>query len=234
MKNNKKKIFKAAISIILATIVISSAAFVIYTLDYYRATIEADSYTVTREGAMTILQPQNPSGTGYIFYPGGKVEETAYLPLLKQLADEGITCVLVKMPFHLAVFGVNKADAVLESPLLSEIKEWYIGGHSLGGAMASSYMEKHPDELSGLILLAAYPVNQAETPVLAVYGSEDGVLNRDKLTGIDHLVKIEGGNHAYFGDYGEQKGDGTATITRVEQQSQCVREIMDFIEQTVD
>jgi hypothetical protein len=33
---------------------------------------------------------------------------------------------------------------------------------------------------------------------------------------------IEGGNHAQFGNYGPQPGDGTATISTAEQQSQAV------------
>ncbi len=230
----KKKMIKRIVLIAMTIVIVIGIAFGIYAQDYYKATINEESYAATREGILTIMYPQEPSGVGFIFYPGGKVEETAYYPLLKQLSDQGITCVLVKMPLHLAVFGVDRADEVLETPLLDNVKEWYIGGHSLGGAMASSYAEKHLDELSGLILLAAYPVNPMNIPLIAIYGSEDGVLNREKLTGIEHLVKIEGGNHAYFGDYGEQKGDGAATITREEQQYQCVQEILDFIENTKD
>ena len=38
------------------------------------------------------------------FYPGGKVETSAYEPLMQACAAQDILCVLVSMPFHLAVF----------------------------------------------------------------------------------------------------------------------------------
>ena len=36
------------------------------------------------------------------------------------------------------------------------IEAWYMGGHSLGGSMAASYLEQHSSEYDGLILLASY------------------------------------------------------------------------------
>ena len=42
---------------------------------------------------------------GFIFYPGGFVETQSYAPLMQECAKQGILCVLVKMPFHLAVFN---------------------------------------------------------------------------------------------------------------------------------
>ncbi len=131
------------------------------------------------------------------------------------------------MPFNLAVFGVNRGDSVIEK--FPEIQKWYIGGHSLGGAMASSYANKHIDKVLGLILLGAYSVNTASLPTIVIYGSEDGVLNRSKLEDVKDKVEIAGGNHAYFGNYGEQDGDGTAIITREEQQNQSILKILDFI-----
>ena len=105
----------------------------------------------------TILTPDaaNDSGAGLIFYPGGKVQETAYLPLLEQLRQNGLTCVLVRMPFRLAVFNIDAANGVYAQ--FPAISRWYLAGHSLGGAMASSYVEKNSDRLAGLILLGAYP-----------------------------------------------------------------------------
>ena len=40
---------------------------------------------------------------GFIFYPGGKVGYTAYAPLILALAEQDILCVLLEMPFNLAV-----------------------------------------------------------------------------------------------------------------------------------
>lgn len=89
------------------------------------------------------------SETGLIFYPGAKVEETAYAPVMDGLAQQGIFCVTVKMPAHLAIFKPNAADEVRQE--FGEVKHWYLAGHSLGGAMAGSYAAKHESELAGLI-----------------------------------------------------------------------------------
>ena len=40
------------------------------------------------------------------------------------------------MPFNLAFFGINKANKIIKKLYYSHI---YIGGHSLRGAMASSF-----------------------------------------------------------------------------------------------
>ncbi|MBN2882364.1 MAG: hypothetical protein JXN10_02475, partial [Clostridia bacterium] len=42
-------------------------------------------------------------------------------------------------------------------------------------------------------------------------------------------LEITGGNHAYFGNYGEQKGDGTASISREEQQNITAKAVIDFM-----
>jgi hypothetical protein len=230
MRRLKVAAFAAA-----AVVVVLAASFFIYTQDYYRADSTAvkivtsvDSH-IKKLDSITVFYPDAAAdrGSGLIFYPGGKVEADAYAPILKRLSQKGVTCVLVRMPFNLAVFDVNAADRVYG--MLPEIKSWYIGGHSLGGAMASSYAVKNEAKIKGVVLLGAYPTGSLNIPVLALYGSEDGVLDRTKLNGIGDVVEIEGGNHAYFGDYGEQKGDGTATITRDEQQTIAADAIMNFI-----
>ena len=115
-----------------------------------------------------------------------------------------------KMPCNLAVLDMNAADSIPER--FSEVTDWYIGGHSLGGAMAASYAAKHTDELDGLVLLAAYStadLTDSGLRVYAAYGSEDGVLNREKYEA-DRVnlpqdtteTVIDGGCHAGFGSYG--------------------------------
>ena len=136
------------------------------------------------------------------------------------------------MPFHLAVFGVNAAERVMKE---YSFDEWYIGGHSLGGAMAAFFAAKH--ELDGVLLLAAYPTKPLEEPMLLLYGSEDSVLSRDPVLNASEYGDVEehvldGGNHAQFGNYGPQKGDGTAEITAEEQQDETVRLILEWMERT--
>jgi len=209
--------------------------FYIYVSDYSRSdetALEAFSYgteLVQNHKDIIVFEASNGGllDTALIFYPGGKVEYSAYSPLLKQLANEGITCVLVKMPFNLAVFDVNAANAVYSK--MPEIKNWYLAGHSLGGAMASSYLENNSGKITGLILLGAYPINKAAVPTLAIYGSEDLGLDKTKLETTANKLEIEGGNHAQFGNYGKQKGDGKASITREQQQRIAVKAIVLFI-----
>lgn len=234
IKNKKIKIVTIVIASLLIILV---GGFYIYTLDYYRAdsiAIEAfsqNTISIQDNEEMIVFYPDKhqDNGVGFIFYPGGKVEASTYAPLLEKLSHEGITCVLIKMPFNLAVFDVDATDKVYNE--FPEIENWYLGGHSLGGAMASSYVEKNSDKLRGLILLGAYPINDSEIPTLAIYGSEDQGLDKTKLEGTENKLEIVGGNHAYFGDYGEQEGDGTASITRQEQQAVAIDAIINFMEE---
>ena len=156
---------------------------------------------------------------------------------MEACAEKGILCVLLHMPFNLAVLAANAADVIIGD--YPEITDWYVGGYSLGGAMASSYAARHSDNLRGLILLAAYPtknLNDSGLRVLSVYGAEDGVLNMDNYTTAKEYFPddtaeylIEGGNHAYFGSYGNQKGDGTAGISNIEQIHQAAAIVSDFM-----
>lgn len=216
-----------------ALIVFLVVAFFAYVSDYRHADERAlsllvSSAAIRQEDNLTILAPdkQNDTGAGLIFYPGGKVEDIAYLPLLERLRAGGITVVLVKMPFHLAVFDINAADEVYDA--LPGVSRWYIAGHSLGGAMASSYVEGNENKLSGLILLGAYPVNDSAIPTMCIYGSEDIMLDKTKLAGVANVLKIEGGNHAQFGNYGVQEGDGVPAISRETQQQIAAEAMLAF------
>lgn len=183
-----------------------------------------------------VAEPSSPKA-GFIFYPGGLVDENSYLPLIAALAKEGILAVLVPMPLDLAVLNINGADGITE--LYPDVETWYIGGHSLGGAMASSYIGKNAHSFSGLVLLGAYStanLSQTDIEVLSIYGSEDRVMNREKYEECKQNLPnsfteyvIEGGNHAYYGMYGEQNGDGAATITVKEQISLTASQILLFI-----
>ena len=207
-------------------------ASLIYLESYYRADDDAIAAfsadrTVTERtlaGGETVFDPGNAK-VGLIFYPGGKVEEAAYVPLMRAIASKGVLCVLCRMPFRLAVFDTHAADGVRKA--LPEIGHWYIGGHSLGGAVASIEVKAHPGAYEGMILLASFSnddLSGEHLRVLSIYGSEDRVLDRDKYEQAkDKLPNdvteqvIAGGCHAGFGMYGAQDGDGTPTITSGEQ-----------------
>lgn len=228
----------------LAAILLVCAGFAVYVGDYYHADAAAvqamaisDDITVCKIGRDNLVfAPPNPKA-GLIFYPGGKVEYTAYAPLIRACAEKGILCVLVKMPCNLAVLDMNAADGIAGQ--YPDIDAWYIGGHSLGGAMAAAYAADHSGELDGLILLAAYStkdLNESGLDVLSVYGSEDRVLNQEKYERYRGNLPpeaaesvIDGGCHAGFGSYGAQKGDGIPAITNEEQIIMATSEIEDIV-----
>lgn len=239
-KKQKSRRFKWITAVILGLAIIVGAC-AIYLSDYYRADMDAiaafssenDITAKTLENGTLIYEPEDAIA-GFIFYPGGKVEYTAYTPLMEACASEGILCALVEMPFNLAVLDVNAADGIQE--MYPEIEKWYIGGHSLGGSMAASYLADHTDVYEGLILLGSYStadLSGSDISVLSIYGSEDKVMNEEKYSSNKtNLPKdskefvIEGGCHAYFGMYGAQDGDGTPTITNEEQIEFTVQEIL--------
>lgn len=172
------------------------------------------------------------------FYPGGKVEYKAYAPILSTLSSEaGITSVLVKMPFNLAEFNVNGAD--WKQALFPEISNWYIGGHSLGGAMSCSYLHNHLTEYKGIILFAAYStfdlISNNELRSLSLLASNDQVLKKEKYDSnkknLPNLLEqtMDGGILSFFGDYGIQNGDGKPTITVEEQRAWIVKNIATFV-----
>ena len=222
-------------------------SFLLYIADYYHedesayAALESDKVVRVDKTVYGWLFDGPSEDKALVFYPGGKVETTAYAPFLHLLASEGMDVCLVEMPFRLAVFGVNKAAEVLKA---HQYVNWYIGGHSLGGAMAANYAAKYGEMLSGIILCAAYPTKALNPNLLEIslYGSEDGILNRKKIMdgyafAPHHFQEfvIPGGNHAQFGDYGRQRGDGTATISAAEQQKIAVESIIQcIIEQNAD
>lgn len=200
--------------------------------------MSSQTVTVTNGETVSFI-PKTPNEEGIIFYPGGKVKPEAYAPMLYRLAEKGYSVYLCKMPFNLAVFKSNAAENVINHN--PQIKQWVIGGHSLGGAMASKFAHDHPGTLKGIFFLAAYPVESTDLSdqdlsSLSLYGELDGLVDTDNI--VDHVKLlpnlreisiISGGNHAQFGYYGDQKGDNAAKISREDQQSQVLNSILTWL-----
>lgn len=236
--------------VMAAAFVVVACVFAVlsYINHYYRAT-EIARQALKGSGRVEVVETddyylflpdeEERTGDGIIFYPGGKVEECAYAPLMLELAECGHEVYLMRMPARLAVLKPNAAGLVMDrqegasstepaGSMEGQERKWILMGHSLGGAMAAGYAAKHSGQVSMLVLLAAYStadLSDTDIAVLSLYGSEDGVMNRDKYeknrTNLpEDAVEsvIDGGNHAGFAFYGEQKGDGPAAISREEQQ----------------
>jgi len=202
-----------------------------------------DLVTVTEDRNYIVITPnwEHYARTGLVFYPGGLVDPHAYVEPLSQFAKsgKGHMVVIVKMPGNLAIFDPHEGAWMFDR--YPWVKQWFIGGHSLGGVMACSTVKKYPEFFRGILLLASYPqaaddLSDWNHYVLSVWGENDLVLdpaliesskpylplavnidNPDALV-LDRTPKtlyyeIPGGNHAQFGSYGSQKGDGEATIT---------------------
>ncbi len=216
----------AALLILLSVVIICIGGVLLYASDYYPADAAAAAAMLSTETVSVqetenglVFLPSEPVA-GFIFYPGGLVDHTAYAPLMNALAQEGVLCVLTDMPLRLAVMDMNAADGIPEQ--YPQVTRWSIGGHSLGGAMAAAYAAAHPEDFAALALLAAYSTEPLPDTlaVVSLYGTADKVLNWEKyeasrvnLPAAAQEIAIPGGNHAQFGSYGAQKGDGTATIS---------------------
>ena len=191
----------------------------------------------TTEGWM-VFEPNDEPIAGFVLYPGGLVDPAAYALLMQRLSQGGLLAVIVPMPLDLAFFDIRRADDVIAK--YPAVERWVIGGHSLGGAMACEYVSRSPETVDGLVLLGSYPAESTDLstldlPAVSIYGTEDGVSGdvfEDsvlRLPAETTLVEIPGGNHAQFGDYGPQKGDGIASISREEQQRLTAEAILGLV-----
>jgi hypothetical protein len=192
--------------------------------------LKSDSLVVVETTADYIsFQPRTGSPqTGFVFYPGGLVNEQAYSPLCRLIAAAGYYVAIVPMPLNLAVFASDKGRSVLTNN--RSISRWAIGGHSLGGAMAARFVHSDSTLFRGLVLYAAFPdvsndvSKRTNLAVLSISASLDGLATPDEINknkvllppNTQYLV-LEGGNHAQFGSYGRQNGDKEATMSAEEQ-----------------
>ncbi len=177
-------------------------------------------------GAWELWPTGSQRDTGLVFLPGARVDPRAYLGLLRPLAEAGTPVVLVKPPLDLAL--LTSPAAVLDDH--PEVTRWVLGGHSLGGA-AATFASGDP-RVVGLLLWAAYPADDlsaSDLVVLSVSGDRDGLATpadidaaRPLLPAGTRYVVVAGGTHAFFGDYGEQPGDGEPGVSRGVAQRQIV------------
>ncbi|MGX6961684.1 alpha/beta hydrolase [Vagococcus xieshaowenii] len=242
-----KKVITIIISL-LVLIVAGSALYLnmsTYSADPSVATMikdNQDSVNVQEDKLAWVVTPTKKQVTtpAVIYYPGGLVKPDSYVPFAIALAKQGYPVYIAKMPLNLAVTNANKADDIINAYTLTDV---VIGGHSLGGTMASRYANATPNkQLKGVFFLASYPDEKGELktkdlPVLSIKGSQDGVLNltnyenaRDFLPSNTHYEVLEGGNHGQFGRYGEQDGDNDASLSADKQLELTSQLMIDWLQ----
>jgi pimeloyl-ACP methyl ester carboxylesterase len=252
---SRRRTWRAVLAVVVVAVLLLSTAFFVYVSDFSRATPAAVAALASDAAVQVVEVPSGwafvPTGetesTGLVVYPGGKVDEKAYAPLCRALAEAGYPVALVRMPFKLAVFGIGRGkDGMrdLESALASAGKSapsrYVAAGHSLGGVMAARFALTDPSRFAGVAFWAAYAdqdLKPAGFAAVTILGSEDKVLDlaavakaRANLPVDAETVVVPGGNHAGFGDYGAQKGDGTATISGADQRAAVVAAMKTFLE----
>lgn len=231
---------------LVAVLLIAATSFVIWAetplgpMPEAVAALESDAAVRVQTEPWLTFSPANSSpDTGLILYPGGRVDPISYAPPARSIAAAGYLVVIPPVPLNLAVFSPDvAADVIAAHP---EIARWFVGGQSLGGAMAAGFAHANPQTVSGLVLWASYPAGSSDFsrrpdfPILSIYGTEDFGLDgieasRALLPATTEWVVMDGGNHAQFGWYGPQPGDGTARISREEQQEDIISATVEFLE----
>ena len=186
--------------------------------------VSDDTWVVFRPKAVT-------PDTAFVFYPGAYCDPRGYAEPLSRIAAAGFLVVAVQMPFHIAVLNRGAMDDVRED--FPEIQRWFLGGHSLGGAMAANYAKANPDKLEGLIIWDSHP---ADADTLVDVDFDVALIHRADAEGVPpqlyqdtfHLfpesaviTKVPGGNHMQFGNFivpAQGYQDVEATIPARQQQ----------------
>ncbi|MFJ4108406.1 alpha/beta hydrolase [Oerskovia enterophila] len=196
------------------------------------AALESDGSVEVRDeaGWIAFVPRDGAATTGLVYSPGARVDVRATAAVLRPLAEAGYLVVALKEPLGIAFTSPNQSASAMAA--FDEVDTWAVGGHSLGGVVASSFAAAHDDEVTGLLLHASYPsgdMSTADVEVTSVWGSRDGLTTPDKieasradLPATTEFVEVPGGVHAFFADYGEQPGDGQPATSRADAQAQIV------------
>ncbi len=191
-------------------------------------------------GGYAITPSGEPATTGLVFYPGARVDPNAYVSVLAPVVTATDVAVYVPRPrLNFAVFEPSMAGSVADAH--PGIDRWFVGGHSLGGAMACRYVVSNPNAVDGLILFGSYcdrSITGADYAVLSVGGTRDTVLGIDRaalrperLPDGAEIRQVEGLNHTQFGSYTGQSGDSPATISRATAHETLQSTLIDFLEE---
>jgi pimeloyl-ACP methyl ester carboxylesterase len=189
--------------------------------------------SVLEDAATLVFLPTSTDRrTGLIFICGSGISAEAYAPLLRPIAD---AVFVVKLPYRLAPLESHKRAAVERARGVmakhSDLSDWVIAGHSLGAALAARLARADAGTISAMVLIATthprdHDLSSLEIPITKIFASQDGIAPPDRVLSNAGLlpkhtrwIEVAGGNHSQFGRYGRQLFDGTATISRGEQEA---------------
>ena len=199
------------------------------------ADVTADpAISITDTAGAIVMEPADgESEVGLVFIPGAKVDPWAYANNLAGIVDEGdVTVVITKPWLNLAFFDLRPLSAFTD--LVPDVDTWAVGGHSLGG-VRSCQLAADADALALFASYCSNDLSDSVLPVISISGSEDGLSTPEKIADARPLLPadaqmevIEGANHAAFGDYGPQAGDGEATITDEEMDAELTALLLGF------
>jgi hypothetical protein len=242
-----KKIVLSLIGIILSGILIWGiqwATFARPPLPQAVAAAQSDDLvTVTDTPWLTFTPTQGAVKTGFIFYPGGRINPLGYSDLMRAIAEKGYLVVVSTMPINMAIFNSNIADEIIAAH--PEVDHWVIGGHSVGGTAAAMYTSAHPERIAGLAIWSSYPADSSDLsslsiPALLMYGGNETGVTEESVGMRKHLlppntvyIKIEGGDHHQFGSYRLTTEENMATISREVQHEQILSAMLQLL-QSID
>ncbi|MGX5697549.1 alpha/beta hydrolase [Agromyces soli] len=200
---------------------------------------------ITAHDEGIVIEPvEGGTGDGLVFIPGAKVDPYAYLYKLSAVAEaSGLTIVVTEPTLNLAFFDTRPLSTF--TALAPDVSRWWVGGHSLGGVRACQLATGGADasgepKVAGVMLFGSYCANDLSgsgLAALSISGSNDGLSTPAKIEGAAGLlpgdavfVELEGVNHADFGDYGAQPGDGESTRDDAEVRDEIAAAVAAFLD----
>jgi dienelactone hydrolase len=243
------RIIKIALIALLLVIILAIVGFTVWAytplgpMPEALTALESDAQVQVETSPWITFTPKDTkTSTAFILYPGGRVDPRSYAPAARAIAEEGFLVIIPPMPFNLAFFDADAAADIMNNH--QEISHWAIGGHSLGGTMAASFAGSQPEMVDSLLLWASYPADNndlsslTDKSIASIFATNDGLITAEDIDASRSLLppetrfaEIDGGNHAQFGWYGPQSGDGEAIISREEQQDQIVSSTVQTLRQ---
>lgn len=209
----------------------------------YQAAIDGQNVKFSDQGDYYAIRPATSATAGLIIYPGAFADPRAYVAAYSELVEANIAVFVIKSPLNFALLNTGQSNKIMSDN--SDLANWFVAGHSLGGVAACEYSKQNEDNINGLILLASYCNGDASTlniPVLSISASNDGLStpdkinsSRNKLPNNTEFVMIEGANHTQFGVFSKtQPGDNASSINQDDALGQINDEIIEFIQKYSD